>query len=372
MNIKKLFISLIGLIVVVNPYIVSAEEASVSGNGAGSSNTVNIEVNQNNSTAQNNTAVVTNNVEVEANTGNNEASNNTGGETNIETGDVTTNVEIINAGINQSYAEIGCCQGAASASITGNGSGSNNDINYSVNNNTKVNISNNANIYNSIKGIANTGHNKANDNTGSSVSITTGDISVTDTIRNKSINIAYVEASAGTSGDVSMKIAGNGSDSYNSIDFADDNNVEVNVDNNANIVNESSWDLSTGGNQANGNTSADVKIATGDIVYTSTIENTDINVSYVDIECCEEGNDDPDPEAPAPCTSNCGGSNPCTSNCGGNSDNKSNGSANNPSGPTLPVTGGPSLMLLGIMNILMFFLGGYLRLRSGRSPNLAI
>lgn len=368
MKIKKIILFALGLIVAVNPFIVSADEAAVSGNGAGTSNTVTIEVNQSNTTTQNNTAEVTNNVDINANTGNNEASDNTGGETNISTGDVNSNVEIVNAGINQNYVDTGCCLEGVSAQITGNGSGSNNNINYSVNNSSNINVGNSANINNSISGSANTGYNKANNNTVSSVTITTGDIKVSDTIKNNSINLTNVSASAGTTGEVSLKIAGNGSDSVNSINLSDENNTNVNVVNSATINNLSSWDLNTGGNEANGNTGAEVKIATGDIEYTSTIENKDINVSYVDVDCCDEGDDDPDPEPPAPPKNP---DNPC-GNCSSSESKPGSGNGSTTSnGAILPVTGGPSLLLLGIMNVLMFFLGGYLRLRSGRSPAFA-
>lgn len=369
MNYKKFFIGILGIVLALNPYLVAAEEITVTGNGEGSSNTVNISSSQQTQVEQQNTAEVTNNVEVAANTGNNEASDNTNGETNITTGDVDVETTIINAGINQNYAETSCCPGSVGASITNNGSNSNNNISYGQNSNTSLTSNNTANISNNIKGTANTGYNKANNNTQSSVSITTGDINVKDTIKNKSINIQSASLSQGNTGDITIKIANNGSDSQNSIELVNESNVDVDINNVANIENNSSWDLNTGGNEASGNTKADVKIASGDITYTSTIENTDINVSIVDIDCCDSDNPNPvDPNPPVNPPSN-GGS----SNGGSSSGNGSSNGQGGTSGPILPVTGGSfSLIFLAIANVALFFLGGYLRLRSGRSPNLAI
>lgn len=366
---KKIILGIISVVLAVNPYLVSAEEITVTGNGEGTSNTVNISSTQTNQVEQQNTAEITNNVEVTANTGNNEASDNTNGETNIATGNVNVETQIVNAGINQNYAETNCCPGSFGASITNNGSGSTSNISYSQNSNTTLNVKNNASISNNINGYANTGYNKANDNTQSSVSITTGDITVKDTIKNKSINIQASSLSQGNVQNVSLKIANNGSDSESSIKFVDENNVDVNVENTANIENNSNWELNTGGNEANGNTKADVKIATGDIVYTSTIENTDINVSIVDIDCCEDDKNTNPPDGNPPTPTNGGGNgNGGSSNGNGSSSNGQGGT----SGPILPVTGGSfSLIFLAIANVALFFLGGYLRLRSGRSPNLA-
>ena len=153
--------------------------------------------------------------------------------------------------------------------------------------------------------------------------------------------------------------------------FVDSSNTNINVNNSANIVNNSRWDLNTGKNEANGNV-GDVSITTGDIVFNSTIENSKINVGLVDIECCEDEEDDEDKPGPddnprppdpplkptsPPCVQNCGSSNPT--------------SQGGPNGEVLPVTGSASLLFLAIANIVMFFMGWYLRLRSGRSPNIA-
>ncbi|MBP9717004.1 MAG: hypothetical protein KBD51_03635 [Candidatus Levybacteria bacterium] len=363
MKIKKILLGLLSLSLFVNPYLAYADEISVSGNGEGSTNNVNISQSNNNTTTQENTAEINNNVEVNANTGNNTASENNGEEVNITTGDVDVDTTIINTGINQSYAENDCCQGDLAMNITGNSSGSNNGINYSSNVNNSVSVNNNANISNNVNGYANTGYNSANKNSGD-VSINTGSIKVVDTIKNNSINIHEVHTSNGTPGDVSIKIADNGADSDNNIAFVNDSSVQIDVNNSANIVNNSSWELNTGGNEANKN-SGDVEITTGDILLATTIENTNINVGLVDVDCCNENpTTPPDGTPPTPVNP----VNPGPVNDGGGSGGTSS-NGGSVLDAILPVTGDYFMILMMIGNIALFFLGGYLRLRSGRAPN---
>jgi len=367
MNKKKLLLGILSLLVVLNPSYALAEEMVISGNGDGSTSAINIESSNNTNVEQNNNANVTNNVEVNANTGGNSATENTNGETNITTGDITSNVEIVNAGINQSEATVGCCDNSnTNVTVSGNGSNSGNSVGYSNNSNSNITVNNNANITNSIKGRANTGLNSANENSGN-VSIKTGSIYVEDTIINRSINISEVEAENGNGGSINIKVNGNGADSENAVIVENDNTINIVVNNNANIENESIWDLNTGLNEANKN-NGDVEIETGDIVYIATIENTDINVSIVDVDCCRDDEHTTPPDGtPTPTPSP---NNPSQGGTSGGSSGSTGGT--NTSQPILPITGSPSLIVLALTVTLMFFLGWYLRLRSGRSPNLAI
>ncbi|MBI4098084.1 MAG: hypothetical protein HY426_03515 [Candidatus Levybacteria bacterium] len=373
---KKILLGILTLSIIFNPYYVYAEEIVVSGNGSDSNSNVNVNLSQNTSVSQDNTAEVNNNVSLNADTGNNTANDNTGGDTSITTGNVNIDSNIENRGINQSSVDVGCCPGDTGIEISGNGANSDNSIAYAQNNSTNINVNNTANISNNVNGKANTGFNEANNNTGGNVSISTGSITVNDTIKNNSVNVYEVDATSGNGQDVSITIKDNGTDSFNSIKFSDDSNVAIDINNSANIVNNSNWDLNTGGNKANGNTGGDVSITTGDIVFNSTIENTGINVGLVDIECCEEENGGPGPgpgpgpdgnppvqPPPPPPTTNPGPTN------GGNP-TSAGGVAAAP-GEVLPVTGSASLLFLAIANIIMFFMGWYLRLRSGRSPNIA-
>jgi len=363
---KKVLLGFLSLSVIVNPMYAAADEITVSGNAQGSTNNVNVSMSQNTQTTQNNNAEINNNIDLNANTGNNTANENSGGGTNVSTGDATSNTEIVNAGINQSYVETGCCNGGTSVNISGNGSNTNNLVNYSSNGSNNVTVNNNANISNNVNGKLNTGYNKANYNNGGDVSIITGSIEVNDTIRNKSINIAEVNAQNGQGGSIYLAVNDNGADSNNSILLNNENEIEIDVDNSANIVNNSTWDLNTGKNSANGNNGGEVKIATGDIVLNTTIENTDINTSIVDVDCCDEEKEIPVDGNPPPSNPSNGGNGPASNGNGGSS---SGGPTSD--GPTLPVTGGASLLVLALVNTVMFFMGWYLRLRSGRSPNLA-
>ncbi|EKE00086.1 MAG: hypothetical protein ACD_22C00093G0001 [uncultured bacterium] len=347
-----------------------AEEISVSGNGSDSTSTANISFNNNTAVSQDNTANITNNVDINADTGNNTADNNTNGDVSITTGDIDITSNIENNGINQNSVQTGCCQGGVDIGISGNGSDSDNTVNFTQNNNTNIDVNNNANVTNNVNGKANTGYNSANNNTNGNVSISTGSIKVSDTIKNNSINVYDIHASSGSVGDTSILIADNGSNSDNSITFTDEQNVVIEVDNSAVIENNSAWDLNTGHNDASGNTGGDVSITTGDILLTSTIDNSKINVGLVDVDCCkpDQGGNNPPPDVtPPPPTIT--PTQPCVSNCNPSNDNPSQGST---PGEVLPVTGASSsLLLLAIANILMLFLGWYLRLRSGRSPNFA-
>ncbi len=364
MKIKRILLGLLSLALFTNPYLAYADDISVTGNSDGSTNNVNISQSNNNTNSQQNTAQINNNVEVNANTGGNTANENNGGETNITTGDVNASTTIINAGINQSYAENNCCQGDLAMNISGNGSGSNNGISYSSNVNNNVSVNNNAIITNNVNGYANTGYNTANKNSGD-VTINTGSIKVVDTIKNNSINIQEVHTSNGTPGNVSIKIANNALDSDNNVTLNNDSSVQISVENSANIVNNSNWELNTGGNEANKN-SGDVEITTGDILLATTIENTDVNVGLVDVDCC---NDDPTtpPDGTPPPTTNTNPGPTNNSNPGPTGGTSSNGGS--VLGAILPVTGDYFMILMMIGNIALFFLGGYLRLRSGRSPN---
>lgn len=354
-----------------NPLLVRADEYVISGNGSGSDNQINVTVEQTTTVTQENNAQVNNDVNVEADTGNNEAGGNTGGEANITTGDVQVGSNIDNTNINQSYAEVGCCDASGvEIKISGNGAGSTNSVGASFGSNTNVSVNNSANLTNNINGTANTGRNSANYNNGD-VTIKTGSITVVDNIVNDSVNNYSVNVKNNSGRSITISVKDNGTASDNIVVVNNINNINVKIDSSANIVNESKWDLNTGENEASKN-NGDVSILTGDIYLASTINNKDINTGIVDIDCCDTP-DKPkppiDPEPPVVPPGNGGGGSSVSN--GSSSSNGSDGGST--SGAVLPVTGGmPSLLVLAILNTVMFFMGWYLRLRSGRSPNLAL
>lgn len=145
------------------------------------------------------------------------------------------------------------------------------------------------------------------------------------------------------------------------------------------ITNNSFWNLISGNNTANRN-NGDVSIKTGNIDFTSDIENGPIASSSVSDYCCEDPKDQevPSPTPPAPPSQQdeAKGTSPAsgTGNPGGGSSGGSGGSGNGgPAlvaiGKILPATGSSWFFFATVANIVMLFLGMVLRLRSGRSPD---
>lgn len=185
--------------------------AANSGNGAGSQNTAEIDTNTNTTITQSNNADILNNLDLLANTGDNQTSNNTGGTASLKTGNVSLDsrvLNIINSNltggswwlviVNKAGQWVGQIFGipgtdmagsqgtqfveGASGEITAinsnNGTDSNNNAEISQNQNTEVSQENNARLVNNLSLNANTGNNRANDNTGGNTAITTGDAKI--------------------------------------------------------------------------------------------------------------------------------------------------------------------------------------------------
>ena len=304
---------------------VRAEEIEVTGNGSESVNTVSAEISQTTSVVQENNASIENSVDTSADTGGNTASDNTGGSVQIETGDIIEELTIENA-VNSSFVDIPCCESDFSAEISGNGEGSENTINISEENNTEIYISQNADIDNRVEGSANTGNNSANDNTGGNILIDTGSIFVTGGIKNGPVNFYNITGGSG-GGDVSVRVSGNGSGSTNFINLLFGNLASLMVNNYADLDNDVTWDLNTGGNEANGNTGGDTEIRTGDIFFNLLVENGPINTGGIDWGCCDifDPGNPPDGGGPGDGTNPPGGSSPGPSGSSSSSDGGSGG-----------------------------------------------
>lgn len=261
-----------------------AEEIVISGNGSESTSSVDASVSQTTTITQSNDANIENNVNTSTETGGNTTSDNTGGDVAILTGDASQNLEIDNS-LNSSSVDAPCCPSGLSVEVSGNGEGSVNEVGVENNSTSQISISQNANIENNANGSANTGDNQAEDNTGGSVLIDTGNIWVTGGINNGPVNFYSIEGGNGN-GDVSVKISGNGSGSTNLVSLLLGDLAKLSVNNFADIENWVSWDLNTGRNEANGNTGGDVDIKTGDIFFNLGIENDPINVGGIIWGCC--------------------------------------------------------------------------------------
>lgn len=322
---------------------VRAVELVISGNGSESNSQINTQIETITEVTQTNEANISNEVNTNADTGGNSASGNSGGETSINTGDIDTKLTVENS-VNSTATNIDCCAQDTGASITGNGSDSQNSINLEQNNNTGVVINQSADIKNDVKGSANTGGNSANDN-GGNVSIKTGDIYVSGGVENGPINVANVTAPSG-GGDISAVLHGNGAGSTNSIFASFSNNTNIFTNYQANIQNAVYWDLNTGKNTANGN-NGDVSILTGDIFFDFFIKNGPINIGGIDIPCCrifepeepEEPEQPEEPEEPEePGDGDNGGEEPGN---GGDGDGDGNGGGDDGDGG---VGGGPGVI----------------------------
>jgi hypothetical protein len=376
-TIKKYFITLSSILsILLGAYVpsVTAEEVIVTGNNAGSENTVNVTQSNTTTVTQSNDAVITNNISSEANTGDNTATNNTGGETNISTGDINTSVSVVNSG-NVSMAEVGPCDCPSTdkSIITENAAGSINTINNTEFNYTSVSVTQTAIVTNNVVTASNTGNNTADFNNGD-VSIRTGNIRAAIGVLNGPLNISKVKVSSGGDVEHLLRIAGNGVSSMNAINNVEINGIVISADNIASIINNITEALNTGGNSANYN-NGDVAIQTGDIWSEIKVKNlANVNEVIIDCGCKPKPGENPPPILPPGVTttppSPTGGGGP------GSSPSSSSGVGGEVAiaaalGAMLPVTGTNWLVVALIGNVLMLFLGAYLRLRSGRSPGFA-
>jgi len=353
-----------------------AEELVITGNGAGSDNTVEVSSRQDVHVDQSNNADVNNDINVDANTGGNDANDNTGGDVGITTGDISTATSVSNSLNSSTVNHDGCCPtGGITAVISGNGAHSDNRIDLDFRSDTRVNIDQRADVRNDVDVDANTGRNDANDNTGGDVSIRTGDILSLADLENGPINVASAQISVPANGvgeGLFAKVDGNGSFSLNEIDAFIRNTVRTFVDNVADVVNDLTADLNTGDNDANDNTGGDVAVATGDIVNTIKVKNI-ANKSDVTIDLCcekeekkeEEEEKAPEAEVAAPAAEAAAPSPTAAQAAQAEVTPQVMGAA---AENILPETGSNFFFLALIANVVMMFLGAYLRLRSGRSP----
>lgn len=294
---KKILIIVFGILAFfLNYSSVSAEEinVTVSDNGSGSDNSVNLQVQTDTNITQKNTSNITNNVNQNLNTGNNYANDNNA-DVGISTGNVSSQTSISNnTNYNQANLD-GCfCQQPVSIEVSGNGSYSVNQVNSKIINNADIASINNAYISNNVKIKSNTGENFAKNNLGG-VYISTGNINIDGKVINKA-NITVVNIGSSNSGGVSIVNNFNGADSNNEINFDLENILNIYKYNFAQVDNQADIITNTGGNLANGN-GGDVVISTGDIDINFEIINDPINQNVISIGG-EIPKDIPSPQIP--------------------------------------------------------------------------
>lgn len=264
----------------------------VSSNGADSKNTADVGLKSSTEVYQTNNADVTNKINTDSNTGYNKANDNTGGDTSINTGDVTTSVTVSTAAnANSATVGGGGKGGTLSAIIHGNGADSTNKIDLDFANTALLVQDNNADVNNKVEVDSNTGHNRAEDNTGGDVTVDTGNVDATVGIDNL-VNFNAADISCGCLlDDVLAKVWGNGADSRNDLKANIDAGQQVFQSNcgdggiesliwtrrNCGVDNKVNLDSSTGYNNGEDNTQGsgnDPTINTGDATHDVTIDNT--------------------------------------------------------------------------------------------------
>ncbi|HEY5600727.1 MAG TPA: hypothetical protein VIK81_01420 [Patescibacteria group bacterium] len=307
-----------------------------SDNGSNSNNTSTISLDNTNETTINNNATVENDLDFEADSGNNEASKNVG-DSVILTGDATVTATVITDAnsvafgiyqfdINEDQSGdvvlgesgsscINCTgstgDGGITATNSGNGEDSTNEINLDINNNNVTTITNEGEIINNIDLSANSGDNETNYNTAGDNTIETGDASVIANVINTlnttvagsmytvnilgnlvgNIILPEAEAAAtdctscacGTSS-VSAVNSSNGSDSTNNITSTTTNTNDTTQINYATINNNLDLDGNTGDNEANFNTAGENMIESGDVNISASVTNI-ANLNYAGSPC---------------------------------------------------------------------------------------
>jgi hypothetical protein len=209
--------------------------ANVSGNGSDSENEIELKLNEGKDSTtmveQTNVANVDNKVRVNSDTGRNEVEDTTGGDNSIETGDSTVKMNATTtANSNWAVIEGGSNGGDLTATIMGNGSKSENEIELSKNSSNWIDQANMTSIKNDMEANSKTGKNEIEDTTGGLVEIESGDSDITATVDNMA-GFNAADLSCCSMGDVLAKVAENGVDTENKLEAELENTQGVMQDN---------------------------------------------------------------------------------------------------------------------------------------------
>ena len=262
---------------------------TLTGNGSGSSSTAAVNATTTTNVVQTNTADISNNINVQSNTGGNSADNNTGGNVGVQSGDATSDISVSNAANSNVASLTNCnCNNDVNATISGNGTGSQNEVALNNSSTTGLYQTNVAEITNNVNVDSKTGHNSADNNTGGNVGLRSGDVNTTvDLHTAANTNSATVGGSAAGAGSNSVNalISGNGSFSANAIALDLGNDVLVEQTNVADVANNVDVEGRTGGNSADNNTGGNVALRSGDAGADLTIDNL-VNFNGADLDNC--------------------------------------------------------------------------------------
>lgn len=159
-------------------------------------------------------------------------------------------------------------------SIQDNGRKSDNTVNLTDTNTTSVNQVNNLTVGVNVTAKANTGGNKASDNTGGDVSIKTGNADATANLTvTGGVNAASVE-NCGCDEDTTVKVNNNGKKSKNKANVTTTNSTGANQVSNATVGGSIKAKAKTGKNKASDATAGNVDITTKDATSNSTVDVT--------------------------------------------------------------------------------------------------
>lgn len=377
---KFIYLSICALLVLMpllrNARYIYATEIVVSGNGEGSQTQVNITQGSSNTVVQSNTSEVQNTDQTTADTGNNSTSANNNEDNTISTGEVNTHSDVSNQ-MNQSSVNQGCCPNNSTTNIavSGNGSDSTNTVDVSTVTQNNVNINQIANINNNLSGDLNTGNNNANGNSGGEDSIFTGNILAHVNVTNENINIANIKTAI-QNPSVNILINDNAPNSNNHITFTPLLSTILNINNHANIYSPIKFSANTGGNNASGNTDKNTLIVTGSVFLFINVQNKNINLGGIIIDCCLTPSDPSDPPPGPNPTPPLGGvdngdSDNNNDDTGGEGDDASSGAGAGGgevlgalTGHMLPATGGNTLLHTTLLLIEILLLGIFLKINS--------
>jgi hypothetical protein len=263
---------------------------TISGNGTGSNNDVDVNNDHSTELYQTNNATVYNTVDANSRTGGNDANRNTGGDVLVRSGDASSTV-ILDTTANANWARIGGSNGNNNGSldimVSGNGSNSDNTVNFDSNPSVTLVQDNNAVVTNDVDANAKTGYNDANDNTGGDVAVVSGDADVEVLVDNM-VNFNAADVDCGCVSDIMGKISGNGTGSDNDIDVELGDELEVFQDGNGYLANYLDGDAKTGENDSNrnvGEAGSDPFVMSGDAdSFTGVSNSGNVNVYGSDVD----------------------------------------------------------------------------------------
>lgn len=163
-----------------------AGDVTVTGNGAGSDNTVVVTNTKNCTVLQGNATLVLASVEASSNTGGNTANANTNGDVTVDTGNATSTANMTVTGGNNTATDPCCCDSVAPSSdttVSGNGASSSNTVRSTDTSNSTLAQGGITGVAARVKTKAKTGKNRANRNTGpGTVKVLTGNSVTTSTL----------------------------------------------------------------------------------------------------------------------------------------------------------------------------------------------